>query len=213
VAGRAEETAMNWHDEDTVGQVTPKIIVKTYKGRQAQATALFEADSAEMAAKGYFPTSQSWAPGAYSGKNFFHAVLLAFFLIGILLFFYMLFVKPPGTLTVIYELRAFSISEKTCPKCAEQVKAAALVCHFCGHEFTSTQYQNSVTAVRAAATLSQHVPSEPLWKSLRAQAASNATVSFWDRDVPLTAWISQLPKWAWILGGLFLLGLLAKAAS
>ena len=28
-------------------------------------------------------------------------------------------------------------AEKICPKCAEQVKAAALVCRFCGHEFVA----------------------------------------------------------------------------
>ena len=27
-------------------------------------------------------------------------------------------------------------SEKTCPRCAEQVKNAAVVCRFCGHEFS-----------------------------------------------------------------------------
>jgi hypothetical protein len=39
---------------------------------------------------------------------------------------------PPA---VTHELRTASVEEKTCPKCAERVKAAALVCHFCGHEF------------------------------------------------------------------------------
>lgn len=28
-----------------------------------------------------------------------------------------------------------AIQEKTCPRCAEQMKAAAVVCRFCGHEF------------------------------------------------------------------------------
>ncbi|WP_255448362.1 superinfection immunity protein [Telmatospirillum sp. J64-1] len=29
--------------------------------------------------------------------------------------------------------------EKTCPRCAETVKAAAKVCRFCGHEFEAKQ--------------------------------------------------------------------------
>lgn len=120
-----------------------QVIIKTYKGSQAQATAAFQADSADMAAKGYYPTSQTWAPGSYSCGAFLLALLLCFVLIGIVVFIYMLIVKPDGTLTVTYELRsvsggsarAIAVEEKACPKCAEKVKAAALICRFCGHNF------------------------------------------------------------------------------
>jgi hypothetical protein len=105
--------------------------------------AAYQADSTTMAAHGYFPTSQSWAPGAYGCGAFLVALLLCVILIGIIVFIYMLIVKPDGTLSVTYELRALpassanliSIPEKVCPKCAEHVKAAASVCRFCGHEF------------------------------------------------------------------------------
>ena len=125
------------------GAPKPKVIVKTYKGSHSQAIAAFQADSAIMAAEGYYPTSQTWAPGSYGCVSFFWAILLCFIIIGILIFIYMLIVKPDGTLTVTYELRLVSgnslggtlVDEKTCPKCAEQVKAAALVCRFCGHYF------------------------------------------------------------------------------
>ncbi len=49
----------------------------------------------------------------------------------------------PVQMPITYELQASSAiapsdakNEKTCPKCAEQVKAAAQVCRYCGHSFT-----------------------------------------------------------------------------
>jgi uncharacterized protein YecT (DUF1311 family) len=87
-----------------------RVIVRTYRGSQASATAQFQADAVKLAAQGYFPTSQSWAPGSYGCGCFVVAVLLCFLLIGILIFIYMLIVKPAGTLSVTYELRNESSS-------------------------------------------------------------------------------------------------------
>lgn len=124
-----------------------QVITKTYKGRQAQATAAFQADSVKMAAHGYYPTSQSWAPGEYGRGAFLLALLLCFVIIGFFVFIYMVIVKPEGTLSVIYELQSSSVNsadtkvtaEKKCPQCAEQVKAAAFVCRFCGYKFAETK--------------------------------------------------------------------------
>lgn len=38
------------------------VVVKTYEGTQSQATERLQGDVASMAAMGYFPTNQSWAP-------------------------------------------------------------------------------------------------------------------------------------------------------
>jgi hypothetical protein len=78
------------------------ITVKTYKGSQEKAMAAFQADAAKMAASGYSPTSQVWAPGAYGCGSFIFALILCVVIIGIIIFIYMLIVKPPGTLTVTY---------------------------------------------------------------------------------------------------------------
>ena len=124
-----------------VGQ--QQVIIKNYKGNQERVTAWFQDDAKAMAARGYYPTSQIWAPGTYGCGAFLVALLLCFILIGFIVFVYMLVVKPDGTLTVTYEWRGSSIAQaqvtvgadKICPRCAEQVKSAALVCRFCGHQF------------------------------------------------------------------------------
>lgn len=81
------------------------VIVVSYTGTQAEATAAFREDAIVMAARGYYPASQTWIPGEYGCGSFLMALLLCVVLIGILVFIYMLFVKPPGTLTVNYTLR------------------------------------------------------------------------------------------------------------
>jgi Short C-terminal domain len=81
----------------------PPTIVRTYRGsQQADTAAPFRSDAAELAKYGYAPTTQSWAQGQWGGGAFLVALLLCIVLIGILVFIYMLIVKPEGTLTVTY---------------------------------------------------------------------------------------------------------------
>ena len=120
------------------------IIVKRYSGSHKKATLAYQKHSKNMIRQGYHPISQSWAPGNYSTGAFMMALLLCLLLIGVFIFIYMILVKPAGILTVTYELRLeendFSAPnvkgfEKTCPRCAENIKKAAFVCRYCGHEF------------------------------------------------------------------------------
>jgi predicted Zn-ribbon and HTH transcriptional regulator len=129
----------------------PKIMVRSYRGSQEHATAIFRADAEKLAKQGYYPTSQTWAAGAYGCGAFILALLLCFVLIGFIVFLYMLIVKPDGTLTVTYEYRDASVSgEKICPRCAETVKVAAAVCRFCGHEFDTGNIRSQAQIARSA---------------------------------------------------------------
>ena len=129
------------HLQNQLSAEPQSIVVKTYKGSEADASAKFQEDAPQMASQGYFPTSQSYAPGNYGCGAFLGALILCLVLIGIVIFIYMLLVKPAGVLTVTYEYRAQSLAstsqsaDKICPRCAEHVKAAAKVCRYCGHEF------------------------------------------------------------------------------
>lgn len=82
----------------------PASVVRIYHGNQ-QPDAVFEfrEEAQVFAAQGYIPSSQSWAPGQWGCGMWLVALLLCFgFGIGVLVFLYMLIVKPAGTLTVTY---------------------------------------------------------------------------------------------------------------
>jgi hypothetical protein len=108
-----------------------EVVIRNYPGRtQADAAVLFANDAQQLSEYGYQPISQSWADGRPSTKRIVAIGLFS------------LVARPPGTLTVTYR-KAMSVPmsaapepEKTCPRCAERVKEAAVVCRFCGHEFT-----------------------------------------------------------------------------
>jgi len=143
--GKSKAKFFNEKSEVKTEKKLQKLIVRNFKGTQIEATRNFKRDSVKMAEKGYYPTSQNWSPGSYGYGSFILALLLCIILIGILVFIYMLIVKPNGTLSVTYELKKENneivekkngnLEEKECPECAEMVKEKAKICRFCRHEF------------------------------------------------------------------------------
>ncbi len=106
-------------------------VIKTYKGNEEISRRVFNHDKIAMQKQGYYPTSINYTPGSWGCGSFLIATLLLLILIGIIVFIYMIIVKPAGYLTVTYELRE---QEKTCLMCAEKVKYEAKICKHCGHE-------------------------------------------------------------------------------
>jgi hypothetical protein len=110
-------------------------LVRVYKGSQSEASQLFARDVAQLMPQGWVVVSQSYAPGSWGCGAFLIALALCIFLIGILVFIYMLIVKPAGVLTVTY-VRQLPSAPMTggpvCPKCRSQVAVGQSPCPRCG---------------------------------------------------------------------------------
>jgi hypothetical protein len=134
-----------------------------HRGNYEWAAAEAEGEAQELAYHHWFAVSQTYVPGSWGTGAWVLAVLAVVILVGIVVLLYMTATKPAGELVVVYEYRpstppppltetataapaqvapavAASPTDdtKTCPRCAEQVKAAALVCRFCRYEFGPT---------------------------------------------------------------------------
>jgi len=115
-------------------------LVRTYRGRPRVAQEIYAKDAQQLAKNGWVPVSERYEPGSWGCLAFLVALVLAFVLIGILIFLYLLTVKPEGTLFVTYARQAHQPvtaqgDTKTCPDCAETIKGDAKVCRFCGFRF------------------------------------------------------------------------------
>ncbi len=80
------------------------VFIRAYEGRTYEEVIdAFHRDALLLLAQGYEPTGQHYVEGEWSsGRALLATILLAFFLVGLLLWAQMLVHKPVGTLTVTY---------------------------------------------------------------------------------------------------------------
>ena len=107
------------------GSDSPAILIRAYRGKQqADALAAFEADALDLAVGGYHPVTQSWAPGQWGCGAFLVAILLCIVVVGLIVFIYMLLVKPDGTLTVTYQRRGVVAPQAAVTRVPPRARAA-----------------------------------------------------------------------------------------
>ena len=86
----------------------PPILTRTYRGNPTDTAIAFQKEASSLAAQGYVPINQMYTPGSWGAGAFVLALVLCFLLIGLLVFLYLLIVKPDGTLSVTYRLQSGS---------------------------------------------------------------------------------------------------------
>lgn len=87
----------------------PSPIVRVYRGsQQADVNRKFQEEAGRLGHVGYEPSTQSWAQGQWGCGAWLFALLACIVVVGLLVFLYMLIVKPEGTLTVTFVYRGLT---------------------------------------------------------------------------------------------------------
>ena len=81
----------------------PPVITRVHRGSAGNTSAAAAAESAYLAPHGYVVTSHGYDQGQWGCGAFLVALALCVLLIGLLVFLYLIIVKPDGTLTVTYQ--------------------------------------------------------------------------------------------------------------
>jgi hypothetical protein len=82
------------------------IIVRTFRANSpASAARWYQEDLSDLVDHGYLPVTQTWQPGEWRSGAFVAALLLLFVGIGVLVFLYLVVMRPPGTMIVTYVRR------------------------------------------------------------------------------------------------------------